>query len=88
MRRLTEILDVPKAWYKRGLMQRIFLGKEGAYATQTSMNQSTKTTSVPSSPVKPSTILEPLDIPRVTPSALDLATTPRSARITVKKTPG
>lgn len=50
MRRLTEILDVPKAWYKRSLMQRLFLGREGAYATQTSMNQtksSTNNTPVP-----------------------------------------
>ena len=34
MRRLTEILDVPKAWYKRRLFQRIFLGKEATYAAQ------------------------------------------------------
>ena len=44
MRRLTEILDVPKAWYKRSLMQRLLLGKDGVYAAQTSMNQSTKST--------------------------------------------
>ena len=36
MRRLNEILDFPKAWYKRGLVQRLFLGKEGSYATKTS----------------------------------------------------
>ena len=35
MRRLNEILDFPKAWYKRGLGSRIFLGKEGTYATKT-----------------------------------------------------
>lgn len=36
MRRLNEILDFPKAWYKGGLVQRLFLGKEGSYATKTS----------------------------------------------------
>lgn len=35
MRRLNEILDFPKAWYKRGLVSRLFLGKEGTYATKT-----------------------------------------------------
>ena len=33
MRRTHEILDVPKAWYKHDLMRRMFLGKEGTYAT-------------------------------------------------------
>ena len=42
MRRLNEILDVPKAWYKRALVQRIFLGKEGNYATQSSLLQNNK----------------------------------------------
>ncbi|XP_048589365.1 transmembrane protein KIAA1109 homolog isoform X3 [Nematostella vectensis] len=34
MRRLNEILDFPKAWYKRSLMSRLFLGKEGSYAAK------------------------------------------------------
>ncbi|XP_065669615.1 bridge-like lipid transfer protein family member 1 isoform X3 [Hydra vulgaris] len=33
MRRTHEILDVPKAWYKHNLMRRMFLGKEGTYAS-------------------------------------------------------
>lgn len=58
MRRLNEILDVPKAWYKRSLMQRIFLGKEGALATQNTMNQSNKAT--PSEPSQPKPVVEPI----------------------------
>ena len=42
MRRLNEILDVPKAWYKRGLMQRVFLGKEATFATSQSSTNQTK----------------------------------------------
>ena len=47
MRRLNEILDFPKAWYKRGLVQRIFLGEEGSYATQTPTPQPNKTAATP-----------------------------------------
>lgn len=49
MRRLNEILDFPKAWYKRGLVQRLFLGKEGSYATKTSATGSEMSPEVPSS---------------------------------------
>lgn len=48
MRRLNEILDFPKAWYKRGLVQRLFLGKEGSYATKTSATGSEMNPEVPS----------------------------------------
>ena len=34
MRRLQEIMDFPKCWRKRGLFSRLFLGKEGTYATK------------------------------------------------------
>ena len=34
MRRLQEIMDFPKCWHKRGLFSRLFLGKEGTYATK------------------------------------------------------
>ena len=34
MRRLNEILDVPKAWFKRDLFRRMFLGKSGVYVTE------------------------------------------------------
>ena len=34
MRRLNEILDVPKAWYKRDLYRRMFLGKSGVYVRE------------------------------------------------------
>ena len=30
MRRLTEILALPKAWYRRSLARRLFLGEETA----------------------------------------------------------
>ena len=48
MRRLNEILDFPKAWYKRGLVQRLFLGREGSYATKTSATGSEMSPEVPS----------------------------------------
>ena len=54
MRRLNEILDVPKAWYKRGLMQRVFLGKEATFATsQSSTNQSKRSQSDSKPPTEP-----------------------------------
>ena len=34
MRRLNEILDVPKAWYKGDLYRRMFLGKSGVYVRE------------------------------------------------------
>ena len=34
MRRLQEILDFPRCWHRRGLFSRLFLGKEGTYATK------------------------------------------------------
>lgn len=34
MRRLQEIMDFPKCWHRRGLFSRLFLGKEGTYATK------------------------------------------------------
>lgn len=34
MRRLQEILDFPRCWHKRGMLSRLFLGKEGTYATK------------------------------------------------------
>lgn len=86
MRRLNEILDVPKAWYKRGLMQRIFLGKDGTYATQQSTHQACKiriSRNLPASSdaSKP----DPLVIPKETSG---MATPPISAFLSVKKTSG
>lgn len=83
MRRLNEILDVPKAWYKRSLMQRLFLGKEGALATQTSINQSASK-ATPTDPSKQSRTSSTVDEPTVIPNTPD--TTPRLNR--VNRTPG
>ena len=47
MRRLNEILDFPKAWYKRSLFSRLFLGKEGVYATRTAATTSGDVTDAP-----------------------------------------
>jgi hypothetical protein len=51
MRRLNEILDFPKAWYKRKLVSRLFLGKEGSYAAK-SVNVPTDVPYQPSQSVR------------------------------------
>jgi len=99
MRRLNEILDVPKAWYKRSLMQRLFLGKEGAYATQTSMSQPNKTPSESTNTLSTETSNTAASTssnkgkPTVEPIPTGTPETPRSTRIsrqqsTERRTPG
>ncbi len=39
MRRLNEILDVPKAWYKRELYRRMFLGKSAVFTSDHARTQ-------------------------------------------------
>lgn len=79
MRRLNEILDVPKVWYKRSLMQRLFLGKEGALATKTSINQPTSKTTPADTSKQSSTVEEPTAI---------LSTPDSTPRLNRNRTPG
>eukprot|EP00794_Sanderia_malayensis_P007184 gene7184-7990_t len=75
MRRLNEILDVPKAWYKRELYRRMFLGKSAVFAEEKTADFHPRTTSMSDSSMSPTTsndgsnrsIISPLNRSQMTP---------------------
>ncbi|CAH1776489.1 unnamed protein product [Owenia fusiformis] len=55
MRRLSEILALPKAWYRKGLARRLFLGDESAHNIEESdeEDEDTKSSATPPTPETP-----------------------------------